>query len=200
MANTNRINSQFRKQIQNRNFLSPLGYKFVLTRAPKVAFFANSAVIPGIELGVVEQPNYLRKIPVPGDMIQFQDLVLRFMIDENLENYMEIQNWIRGLGFPESLNEIYNLQNNTEYAELYPDIFRSEMNIYSDATLFVLTNSEANNFKVSFKGLFPYSLTDIQFDSTPDDVQYVRAEVKFKYMMYNILDRNDKPLHPLNVS
>ena len=59
MAETNNL---FKRQIQNRNFLSPLGYKFVLSRAPKVAFFANSANIPGIELGTTEQPNYLRKI------------------------------------------------------------------------------------------------------------------------------------------
>ena len=196
MAETNNL---FKRQIQNRNFLSPLGYKFVLNRAPKVAFFANSANIPGIELGTTEQPNYLRKIPVPGDIMQFDDLTLRFMIDENLENYMEIQNWMRGLGFPESLREIYNLQNQEDIAKFYPDSFRSEMNIYSDGTLFVLTNTEVNNFKVRFKGLFPYSLTTIQFDSTPEDIQYVSAEVKFKYMMYNILDRNDKPLHPLNV-
>ena len=196
MAETNNL---FKRQIQNRNFLSPLGYKFVLNRAPKVAFFANSANIPGIELGTTEQPNYLRKIPVPGDMMQFEDLTLRFMVDEDLENYMEVQNWMRGLGFPESLSEIYNLQNQKDIKKYYPDVFRSEMNIYSDGTLYVLTNTEVNNFKVKFKGLFPYSLTTIQFDSTPEDIRYVTAEVKFKYMMYNILDRNDKPLHPLNV-
>ena len=196
MAETNNL---FKRQIQNRNFLSPLGYKFVLNRAPKVAFFANSANIPGIELGTTEQPNYLRKIPVPGDMMQFEDLTLRFMVDEDLENYMEVQNWMRGLGFPESLSEIYNLQNQKDIKKYYPDVFRSEMNIYSDGTLYVLTNTEVNNFKVKFKGLFPYSLTTIQFDSTPEDIRYVTAEVKFKYMMYNILDRNDKPLHPINV-
>jgi len=42
MAETNAKNL-FKRQIQNRNFLSPLGYKFVLTRAPKTSFFANSA-------------------------------------------------------------------------------------------------------------------------------------------------------------
>lgn len=196
MAETNNL---FKNQIKNRNFLSPLGYKFSLVRAPKVAFFANSAEIPGIELGVATQPNYLRQLPVPGDMMQFDDLVIRFLVDEDLENYMEIQNWMRGLGFPESLNEIYNLQNQEEISKYYPKNFRSEMNIYSDGTLFVLTNTEVNNFKVQFKGLFPYSLTNIQFDSTPEDIQYVSAEVRFKYMMYNIVDRNDKPLHPLNV-
>ena len=196
MAETNNL---FKRQIQNRNFLSPLGYKFVLNRAPKVAFFANSANIPGIELGTTEQPNYLRKIPVPGDMMEFEDLTLRFMVDEDLENYMEVQNWMRGLGFPESLSEIYNLQNQKEFKKYYPDVFRSEMNIYSDGTLYVLTNTEVNNFKVKFQGLFPYSLTTIQFDSTPEDIRYVTAEVKFKYMMYNIVDRKDKPLHPINV-
>ena len=101
-------------QIQNRNFLAPVGFKFTLNRAPKVAFFSNSANIPDINLGVAIQPNYLNDIPVPGDKMEFGDFTLRFLVDENLENYMEIQNWIRGLGFPESLNEIYEWQNSNE--------------------------------------------------------------------------------------
>jgi hypothetical protein len=32
-------------QPQNRNFLSPTGFKFSLKRAPKVSFFCNSANI-----------------------------------------------------------------------------------------------------------------------------------------------------------
>ena len=100
----------FRNQIQNRNFLSPTGFKFTLSRAPKVSFFSNSAVIPGLTLGTAVQPTYLKDIDRPGEKIEFEDFTLRFLVDENLENYMEIQNWIRGLGFPESLQEIYDLQ------------------------------------------------------------------------------------------
>jgi hypothetical protein len=62
--------------------------------------FQNSANIPGINLGIVVQPTYLKDIDTPGDKISFSDFTLRFLVDENLENYMEIQNWIRGLGFP----------------------------------------------------------------------------------------------------
>jgi hypothetical protein len=47
--------SAFDKQIANRNFLTPLGFKFNLTRAPKVDFFSNSANIPGINLGAAIQ-------------------------------------------------------------------------------------------------------------------------------------------------
>ena len=88
----------FRNQVQNKNFLSPTGFKFILNRAPKVVFFSNQVNIPGINLGVTEQPTYLTDIPIPGDKIEFNDLNLRFLVDEDLENYLEIQHWIRGLG------------------------------------------------------------------------------------------------------
>ena len=84
----------FRNQVQNKNFLSPTGFKFVLNRAPKVVFFSNQANIPGLNLGTTEQNTYLTDIPVPGDKIQFQDLNLRFLVDEDLENFTEMYNWI----------------------------------------------------------------------------------------------------------
>ena len=90
-------------QIDNRNFLAPTGFKFTLTRSPKTAFFCNQANIPDLSLGVVDQPSYLRDIPTPGDKIAFGDLFIRFLVDEDLKNYMEIQKWIRGLGVGISL-------------------------------------------------------------------------------------------------
>jgi hypothetical protein len=179
------------KQIQNRNFLSPVGFKFSLNRAPKVAFFGNSANIPGMTLGVAVQTNYLKDIDTPGDKIAFDDLVLRFLVDENLENYMEIHNWIKGLGYPESLQEIYNFQNsNPEFEQ--PN--KSQMNLYSDGTLQVLTSKENPNFKVKFSDLWPYALSTLQFDATEDDIQYLTAEVTFKYTIYNITDLSGNPL------
>ena len=100
----------FRNQVKNKNFLNPTGFRFILNRAPKVVFFSNQANIPGLNLGVTEQTSYLTDIPVPGDKLQFQDLTLRFLVDEDLENYLEIQHWLRGLGFPDSLKEIYDWQ------------------------------------------------------------------------------------------
>ena len=78
-------------QIENRNFLAPTGFKFQLNRTPKVTYFGNAVNIPAIDLGVAEQPTYLRDIPLPGDKLQFADFSLRFLVDEGLENYMEIQ-------------------------------------------------------------------------------------------------------------
>ena len=172
-------------QIENRNFLSPTGFKFILTRSPKVAFFCNQANIPDLNLGIAIQPSYLKDIDTPGDKIVFGDLNIRFLVDENLENYMEIQNWIRGLGYPESLEEIYDFQKN---GIINPKYQHKSMNIYSDGTLQILSSNLIAKFNVSFKDLFPYSLSTISFDATDTDIQYFTADVSFKYTIYNITD------------
>ena len=181
----------FSKQIQNRNFLTPTGFKFILNRAPKVAFFSNSADIPGLNLGVANQPTYLKDIPTPGDKIEFDDFNLRFLIDEDLQNYLEIQRWIRGIGFPESLSEIYKFQTENENME-YQD--KSYINLYSDATLQVLTSNQNANFKIKFRDMFPYILSPLRFDATDSDVEYFTADVSFKYSFYEITDLNDNVL------
>jgi hypothetical protein len=178
-------------QIENRNFLSPTGFKFVLNRSPKVAFFCNQANIPDLFLGVASQPNYLRDIPTPGDKIEFGDLSLRFLVDENLENFMEIQNWIRGLGYPESVQEFRDLEAEGLTQGRY---VQDKQNIYSDGTLQVLNSNLVANFNVNFKDLFPYSLTTLTFDATDTDIQYFTADVSFKYTSYNITTLSGTPL------
>jgi hypothetical protein len=178
-------------QPENRNFLSPTGFKFTLKRSPKVAFFCNEANIPELNLGVAVQPTYLKDIDLPGDKISFGDLSLRFLVDENLENYMEIQNWIRGLGYPEKLSQFSDL----EQKGLVQGNYTKDMqNIYSDGTLQVLTSSSLPNFQVVFKDLFPYSLGTLSFDATQTDIQYFTANVSFKYTIYDIVDLGGNPL------
>jgi len=134
-----------------------------------------------LNLGVAQQTNYLTDIPRPGEKIDFGDLSLRFLIDENLENYLEVQNWIRGIGFPESLTQIYDFQKTGNI-----DGDNDMLNLYSDGTLTILSQLNKPMFYVKFEDLFPYQLSDIQFDATVADVEYLTAEVSFKYTIYNI--------------
>jgi len=181
--------------IENRNFLSPVGFKFGLQRAPGVAFFCNEANIPDMTLGEAVQPTYLRDIPTPGDKIQFGDLSLRFLVDEDLTNYMEIQNWIRGLGFPENTDQFEELTKkgvlNDGKAYSYK---QSGDDIYSDGTLQILTSNLVPKFHVKFSDLWPYSLTTMTFDATDTDIEYFTADVSFKYTMYTLNDLENNPL------
>ena len=177
-------NKPWNNQLDNRNYLSPVGFKFVITKAPKADFFSNSANIPGINLGFAEQPTYLKNIPVAGDKLVYDDFNLTFFVDENLVNYMEVHNWLKGLGFPESIQQFIDLKRGDEYT---PEVgAKSALNEYSDATL-IIYNSNFNEIsKVHFKDVFPVSLSTIEFDATAGDINYVVATATFKYSIYNI--------------
>ena len=69
-------NSAFGKQIQNRNFLSGVAFKFNLTKFPKVDFFSNSAIIPLLNLELAQQSSYLKNIDVPGERLTYGDFNL----------------------------------------------------------------------------------------------------------------------------
>lgn len=172
-------------QIQNRNFLSPTGFKFSLSRAPKVSFLTNVANIPGINIGIANQPTYLKNIDIPGDKLVFDEFRISFLVDENLENFMEIQNWLRGLGYPESLKEIYNLQNEPKTID---NRNSPMMNIYSDGTLQILNSSYNTQFKVIFEDMFPTYISGLSFDATDETVDYFTSEVVFRYNRYYITD------------
>ena len=177
--------------ITNRNFLSPTGFKFSLKRAPGVAFFCNQANIPSLDLGIAEQPTWLKNIAVPGDKIEFGDLSLRFMVDEDLVNYMELQRWIPGLGYPENMDEFRKLEGE---AVLPGNFGNAGDDIYSDGTLQILCSNLVPQFQVVFSDLFHYSLSTVTFDATDTDIEYFTADVSFKYTIYNLTDMENNPL------
>jgi hypothetical protein len=177
----------FDNQIQNRNFLSPIGFKFTLAKKPKVSFFSNALRIPEITLGLAVQPTYLKNIDVPGDKIEYGDFYLRFLVDENLENYMAIHNWITGLGFPKTTDQFSKLITDE-------DGLKDEKLQFSDGTVQILGSNYKPTAKVIFKNLFPTSLSSLEFEATDTDITYFTAEVSFKYTIYDIVDKNDQPL------
>ena len=173
-------NSAFGKQIANRNFLSGVGFKFNLTKFPKVDFFSNSARIPELNLELTRQPSYLKNIDVPGERLTYGDLTLRFLVDENMENYISVYTWLKGLGFPETTKE---------FAEIIKDKDgqRDPKEAFCDGTLRILNSNYRDVAKVKFNDLFPISLTSLEFDATNTDVQFFTAEATFKYTLYKLV-------------
>ena len=172
-------NSAFGKQIQNRNFLSGVAFKFNLAKFPKVDFFSNSAIIPVLNLELAQQASYLKNIAVPGERLTYGDFTLRFLVDENMENYKSVYDWLTGLGFPETTKE---------YADIIKDSDgqRDPKEAFCDGTLRILNSNYREVAKVKFSDLFPISLTSLDFDATNTDVQFFTAEATFKYTLYKL--------------
>ena len=177
--------SAFGKQIQNRNFLSPVGFKFTLAKYPKVDFFSNSARIPEITLGTAIQPSYLKDIDVPGEKLTFGDLNIRFLVDENMENYMAVHNWLKGVGFPETPQQFKDQTTNS-------DGLRDEKEVFSDGSLHILNSNFQDVAIVKFNDLFPVGLTSLEFDATETDINYFTAEATMRYTVYNIFDKDGR--------
>ena len=172
-------NSAFGKQIQNRNFLSGVAFKFNLAKFPKVDFFSNSAIIPVLNLELAQQASYLKNIDVPGERLTYGDFTLRFLVDENMENYKSVYDWLTGLGFPETTKEFADIIKDS-------DGQTDPKEAFCDGTLRILNSNYREVAKVKFSDLFPISLTSLDFDATNTDVQFFTAEATFKYTLYKL--------------
>lgn len=161
--------------VSNKNFLSPLGFRFSVDRLPSVSYFCKAASIPALSTNAIETPNPFKKSPYAATQLEFGELELTFYIDEDLKNFDEIFGWLKGLTFPEKFDEYSNLSPNGKVND-----------VFSDATLMILTNQNNPNFAVKFSDIFPLNLSTLQFDSTAQDVEYLEATVSFSYKDYLI--------------
>ena len=162
----------------NKNFLSPLNFRFQLKRAPNLNFFIQKINLPGMAIPETEQPNPFVSIPRSGDHIEYDTLTATFKVDEDLANYLEIHDWLRGLGFPESYSEYEKLSRGNSF---------EGKGIHSDITLLILNSTKLPNFEINFVKCFPVSLSELIFDTTTTDVDYLEATVEFRYDLYNII-------------
>lgn len=167
----------FTEVTANKNFLSPLGYKFVITRLPNVDYFCQSISFPTVTLNATSVPNPFQRLPVAGTELTYGNVAVNFKIDEDLTNYKEIYNWMLALGFPESYEQ---------YRALAEKSSVDSQRTRSDASLVILSSSKNPRHEVKFFDIFPVSLTGMKFDSTMNDVAYLEATAEFTYRMFTL--------------
>ena len=91
------------------DYASPLQFRFKCTKLPLVEYFCQTANVPSISLGEATVTNPLYDYPIPGDKVTYGSLDISFLVDENLNNYKELHDWILGLGFPNDNLQYANL-------------------------------------------------------------------------------------------
>lgn len=166
---------------QNINPLSPNGYLFSIQKLPSLSYFAQSVALPVITLSEANITTPFVNVPVPGDRPDFSAIALQFLVDEKMENFKAIHNWIVGLGFPD---------NNGQYTEFInsDSVNSSEYSRNtSDATLIVLGNNNNPIQTIQFYDCWPDTLGSLTFTSNNQDVQYLVGDVSFRYSHYKFL-------------
>jgi len=172
----------------NKNFLSPVGFKFVIGRTPNVDYFCQSASIPEVSIGIRDIQTPIKDYSIPGDKMTFGDLNLSFLVNEDLDNYYEIYKWLKGLTNPKHQQEFFDYIEQVDEPGRR-DNFDKQM---SDARLLILNSNYNTISAINFFNIFPTSLTTLEFDASATDINYFTAQVNFKYTLYEITDKAGK--------
>jgi len=186
------------RQPDKMDYASPVQFRFKIAKLPQVEFFIQTVNLPGISITEATVPTPLYDYPVPGDEISFRSLDISFLVDENLNNYKELHDWISGLGFGKSHQDFADLQATSE--DMFPGSSKgslvagveipaplSEGGIYSDATLTILNSKNIAKTEVRFQNIFPTTIGSLSYDVQASDIDYLKAAASFSYMNYDIV-------------
>ena len=185
------------RQPTKLDYASPTQFKFSINQLPKVEFFTVSANIPDLTLADVVIPTPFKPIPVLGQNLTYGNLNITFIVDEFLENYRELHEWLTGIGFPKDRKQFSEFRSNTanrgtasptpvadvgKVGKSIPDA-----SMFSDATLTILSNKNNPIVEVRFANMYPVSLGALEFTQQAGDVEYMTVQADFTYQIYEIV-------------
>ena len=186
------------RQPSKMDYASPVQFRFKIAKLPQVEFFIQTVNLPGISIGEATVQTPLYNYPMPGDEISYQSLDISFLVDENLNNYKELHDWLLGLGFPNKHQQFADLQ--ATGADRFPGATKgaivpgveipvplAEGPIYSDATLTVLNSKNIAKTEVRFQNVFPTVIGSLSYDVQASDVNYLQTTASFSYINYDIV-------------
>jgi hypothetical protein len=173
------------RQPNNLDFASPTQFRFNLLKTPNVEYFVTSVNLPGISFsGEANMNTRFKSIALMGDTLEFEDLELTFLVNEDLSNYREVHDWITGIGFPKDTEQFRTAS--SENSELRPNTsnLNNPNTMASDASLTLLTNKNNPALKVNFKNCYPNSLSGLTYNTQVTDTEQLTATASFKYDFY----------------
>ena len=156
----------------NLNQLNVVSFEVSFSRLPDVQYFCQRISLPTVVLGETNEPTPFLNVPLEGDTLTFEALNLSFIVDEDLQNYISIYEWLTALGFPREYGQ---------FAALQEQSTGSTETKYSDLTIILHTNKSNPNYRIRFTDCFPTSLSSIQFDATPTGMDPIVVDATFNF-------------------
>ena len=168
-------------------------FRVVFNRLPKTTWFCTAANVPGINLGEAMYPTPFGSTSITGDQLTFETLNFTFLVDEELQNYREIWDWLVGLGAPVKHSQWSNALSQgdgsvrsfgTSDTDSRTKSTYEESNLYSDGALIIYNSKNQPKVEVKFKDMFPISLSSLEYSQDLTDVEYFKATTSFRYLYY----------------
>ena len=157
---------------ENKNWIRPSGFRFQLKKLPTVNFMVQTVQLPGINLGVTGQSNPFSTIKRAGDKVNFSDLTITFIVDEDMISYSEIFNWMAALGRSENFMQYSDL---VDAGQVLGD------GAYSDGSITILTGENNPAVEIIYTDMFPTSLDLSPMETSDTSTEPVIATATFAY-------------------
>ena len=184
------------RQPTKLDYASPTQFRFGINQLPKVEFFTVAANVPSIAMGDAIFPTPFKDIPVMGDKLTYENLSISFIVDEYLENYISLHEWMTAIGFPKSRAQFKDFRANTsnvaqttqgtslDIGDVQPATPANAL--FSDAYLMILSNKNNPIVEITFHNMYPITLGALEYSQGAADVEYITVSADFAYQIYEI--------------
>ena len=162
----------------NLNYLSNISFRLTMQDAPNLTWFCQSVNVPGVSIDAIDVQTPYLNIPHAGAKVTFEELSVRFIVDEHLKNWTEIYDRIIALGLAEGGENYRLLKAKSDTTQRGGTV--------STLVLTVLTSAMNPQMEFHFYDAFPISLSSLDFDSANTDLEYFTATAAFRYTNYEI--------------
>lgn len=172
------------RQPDNMNQLMDNKFAFRILKLPNIEFWTQTVNIPGLSMESIIRWNVFNKTHYGPTKLEYSNFTLEFLVDEELKNYLELENWLRGIAAPEEFKEHSEFLSDNRLVA--PRGVLPPATIYSDARLLISSNSNTPNHEIVFQDLFPVSLSGLTFTVGNDTINHSKATAEFVYRQYKI--------------
>jgi hypothetical protein len=167
------------------NLNQPSKFQLTFDRVANTVFYCTAIQLPGITLSESVTPNPFTDLYVPGDKITWQPLNLKFILDVNYSGWIDVFQWMGGLGFPQNFEQYRDLANTAIRSPGRPPPLGVRPP-YSDAILNIYTNKNNPTLQFHFADCYPIALDSIDLDYGRSADEVVTCGATFRYSYYTI--------------
>ena len=172
----------------NLSYLAPTQFELLVKKLPNTKYFSTGVNVPSVSVAEVQQPTNLgRNVLIPGDKINFGEITVTFIVDENMENWTELYQWMSQITSSTDPEKYRSLVGAARRADLPYDGSGDPDAVYSDMTIVVTTAANNPNRYIRIQDAFPTSLGEITMDTTvAGGLSYVTCTASFQFTTFEI--------------
>ena len=170
----------------NKSLLNKNNFRLLIDKVPTVEYYVQSVNIPGLQFTEVNQPFGIGVDAFfPGDNVTFDTLSVTFLVDEDLENFKEMYDWMQAIVPVSNSADFKSFVASTTVSSGELAKINNDLNQYSQITLITNTNKNIPNKYFRFYDCFPISLGGLELQSGAD-AETVTCTVEFRFTYYDI--------------